>query len=450
MSDASGSHRSCPPRPAAETAPPEVPVAPALPSHVDGGGGAGTGPVAGSHLTPGGWLVVLLAGLSTIGPFSIDMMLPAFPTMESDFGAGTVALQQTISVYMVAFAAMSLVHGPASDALGRRRVIVTGTAAYAAGSVLCALAPTLSWLLVGRVVQGLSAGAGMIVARTVVRDVFQGERAQRALSRITMLFGLAPAVAPVLGGWFLGWTSWRAIFWFLVALGVVLSVSALAWLPETHPRSQRIPMRPRALARALAVVGTDAGVLRLGIAGACNFAALFCYIAAAPAIIVTHLGLGAQDFAVMFVPEVVMLFLGSYLVGRLAGRLSSRVFLTVGFATALVAALAQLLGLWIVGQPALPWAIVGPALTAFGVALVLPVITLELLDLQPTRRGTVSSVQGLLQNGTSALVAGALVPLVSGSMVTLSLAAGALTLTGWLLSAWHDRVHRSPAAAGGH
>ena len=166
------------------------------------------------------WLVLLIACLSMVGPFTIDTMFPAFPDMQRDFGVDATAMQQSISVYLVAFAVTSLFHGPISDAAGRRPVILTGTLCYTLASVLCALAPTMAWMLTGRALQGLFAGAGMIVGRTVVRDVFEGDAAQRTMSHVSMIFGVAPALAPIVGGWLLGWSNWRSIFWFLAGFGL--------------------------------------------------------------------------------------------------------------------------------------------------------------------------------------------------------------------------------------
>ena len=150
-------------------------------------------------------MALLLGGLAMFGPFSIDTLFPAFPQIGAQMGADALAMQQTISVYLLAYAAMSLLHGPLSDALGRKRVIVSGLLVFALASMGCALAVTLPQLLVFRALQGLSAGVGLIVGRAVIRDVLHGHDAQRLMSQVSMIFGIAPAVAPVLGGWLLGW-----------------------------------------------------------------------------------------------------------------------------------------------------------------------------------------------------------------------------------------------------
>ena len=148
-----------------------------------------------------GRLAVILGALAMFGPFSIDTIFPAFPQIGADLGAGKLAMQQTISVYLLAYAAMSVVHGPLSDAIGRKRVILAGLAVFVLASVGCALSTSMPMLLFFRALQGLSAGVGMIVGRAVIRDVLQGDDAQRLMSHVSMIFGIAPAVAPIIGGW---------------------------------------------------------------------------------------------------------------------------------------------------------------------------------------------------------------------------------------------------------
>ncbi|HEY3408921.1 MAG TPA: MFS transporter, partial [Propionicimonas sp.] len=144
------------------------------------------------------WLfLVIMAGLGMVGPFSIDTIFPAFAQMQREWGSSEIELQQLISVYLLSFAVMSLLHGPLSDALGRKPVIIGGTILFIAASIGCALSPSLPVLLFFRAIQGLSAGAGQIISRAMVRDVFSDDQAQRTMSHIAMIFGLAPALAPI-------------------------------------------------------------------------------------------------------------------------------------------------------------------------------------------------------------------------------------------------------------
>ncbi|PID96057.1 MAG: Bcr/CflA family drug resistance efflux transporter [Actinomycetales bacterium] len=393
-------------------------------------------------------LVFLLAAVTMIGPFTIDTIFPGFAGIEREFDVDPVTVQQTISIYMVSFAVMSLLHGPLSDALGRRPVMIWGLLSFAATSAFCALAPSMTWLLVARGLQGLVAGAGMVVSRTVVRDVFTGEPAQRAIAHMSMIFGLAPAAAPIVGGWLLGWSSWRSVFWFLAGMGLVLVAAVVALLPETHPAENRTPVQPRALLGALTSAVRNPGVRRLLAVSSLNFAALFTYISAAPVIVLTHLGLGEQEFGWLFVPIVAAMITGSWLTGRLAGRFRPTHFISAGLAIAAAGAVVQLT-LSSIGVHQLPWLLLAPVTTGLGIALVYPIVTLALLDLSPRHRGTLSSLQSFTNTSLNAVVAGAVVPLVSARMPSLTVTALGFSLAAWAAWAWHARrsrpVLRTPA-----
>ena len=394
-------------------------------------------------------LVVVLAALTMVGPFTIDTIFPAFDVMSGELAVDKLVVQQTLSVYLAAFAVASLFHGSLSDALGRRPVIVTGCLLYALASALCALAPSMPLLLGARAAQGLVAGAGMIVGRTVVRDLFDGAQAQRFMSHISVIFAMAPAVAPIVGGWVLGWGSWRSIFWVLAGYGVVLVVVALTALPETHPAHARVAFRPRPLLASFASAAGDGGVLRLSAAIALNFGTLFLYVASAPAIVVDHLGLGERDFGVLFVPLVATMMVGSFLTGRLAGRVRQGAFVLTGFVAALAGAVCAVTYQAVVDVPALWWTVLPVAASSLSVSLVFPILTIALLDSRPRERGAVSSFQSFLSTCVNALVAGAVSPLVSGSLVALAAVAGCMTAAALALWCWHRRWTRSTAAAVG-
>lgn len=387
-------------------------------------------------------LVVVLAALTMIGPFSIDTIFPAFEAISADLHVDKLAMQQTVSAYMATYAVSSLFHGSVSDAVGRKPVILAGCALYAVASVLCAISTSMGMLLVARGVQGLVAGAGMIVARTAIRDLYHGPAAQRFMSHVSVVFAIAPAVAPVVGGWILGWGSWQTIFWVLAGYGAALVLLAAVFLPETHPPERRLPFRPGLLLRGLVRTARHAGVQRLSGAISFNFAAMFLYISSAPAIINDHLHLGAQDFGILFIPLVAFMMIGSFLAGRLAGRVSAARIVLAGFAVSLAGA-AFGVAYHLMGQaPGLPWSIVPAAAAGFGVSLALPILTIELLDLRPEARGSVSSYQAFLSMIVSALVAGAVSPLVSGSLLVLAAVAGLFTLGAVLFWAWEWRATR--------
>jgi DHA1 family bicyclomycin/chloramphenicol resistance-like MFS transporter len=201
-------------------------------------------------------IVVLVAGLSMLGQFAIATYLPAFSVMAQALHASPTQVQQSLSAYLLPFALMIPWHGAISDAIGRRRMILAGNVLFTIGSLMCAAAPTLSLLYAGRALQGVSAGVGVVIGRAMVRDVFDGTHAQKIMALVAMIFALAPALAPICGGWLLLWTGWRSIFIFLAILSACLVVVSWFLVPETLPPACRHRLDPVPLARAYATLLT--------------------------------------------------------------------------------------------------------------------------------------------------------------------------------------------------
>ncbi|MCL6619173.1 MAG: multidrug effflux MFS transporter [Thermomonas hydrothermalis] len=401
-----------------------------------------------SHLPPPRRLTLLLGGLAMFGPFSIDTLFPAFPQIGAQFGADAVAMQQTLSVYLLAYAAMSLVHGPLSDALGRRRVILVGLAVFALASAGCALATTLPQLLAFRAVQGMSAGVGLIVGRAVIRDVLHGPAAQRLMSQVTMIFGIAPALAPVLGGWLLDWQRWPAIFWWLMGFALVLWLAVWRALPETHPAAARRAVQPRALLHGYGRIARNPHFLRLALAAALLFGALFMYIASAPAFVLQILRLDTRSFGWFFLPMIGGMMLGAWLSGRAAGRIDGRRLGALGFACCGLATCWVLAYHLRVATPAVPWAVLPVSLLACGIGLVFPVITLAILDLYPHQRGSASSLQAFVGLLVNVLIAGVLAPWLGDSGLHLALGSAGFVVAGAAMWVWQRQAgHRAVRTA---
>jgi len=390
-------------------------------------------------------LLVVLAGLGMVGPFSIDTVFPAFSRMGADLGVSDLALQQLVSVYLLAFAVMSLLHGPMSDAVGRKPVIVAGGLVYTAASVGCAVAPDLGVLLLCRALQGASAGAGVIISRAMVSDLFPRDTAQRVMSHIAMIFGLAPAMAPIVGGWLLLGGDWRTIFWFLAGLGTLLVVATLLFLPESHPAADRTPLRIGPLVAGLWSVWAHRSGRRLALTGMLNFAGMFLYISSAPLFVVRLLGRGEQDFWMLFVPLIGGMVAGSWLAGRLAGRMPGSRLASLGYLLSLAGGLGNLLLSLVPATVGLPWSVLFLPVYTFGIAIAFPILTLEMLALFPAARGAASSVQSFVQLLFNALIAGVLAPLVAVTLPGLAATALGLTTIAWLLWRRHLAVtHHEP------
>lgn len=383
-------------------------------------------------------LAVLLAAMNAIGPFSTDTHLPAFPAIGTGLGATPIEVQQTLGAFLLPFAFMMLWHGPLADALGRRRVLLAAFALYALASLACAFAGSIEWLWFGRALQGLSAGAGVVVSRAVIRDLLDGPAAQRMIAHTGMMFAIAPAVAPVLGGWVFAFFDWQAVFILLAVYGGLIFAAIYFLLPETLPPEARQSLHPRSLGHAYAQVFRHPPFLALAGAVALSFNGFFVYVLSAPKFLMEHLGVSAQGFFWLFGPAMAGMLGGNYLSARLAGRLSQRRTVGLGFAIMAAAASANL-GMNLVLPPSLPWAVLPIAVYVFGMALTMPSLSLRILDLFPERRGLASSCQGVMQSGTNALTASVLAPLAWTSTLSMAVAMGVFLVLGGLASLLHKR-----------
>lgn len=393
-----------------------------------------TGPRQSSPVTVPA-LALILAALAMIGPFTIDTYLPSFPFIGADLQATPAQMQQTLSLYLFTLALMTLFHGTLSDSFGRRPIILASLAVYVLTSIGCALATSLPQLLFWRAIQGLAAGTGIIVGRAIIRDSFSGHEAQRLMSLVTMIFGIAPAIAPVIGGWLQGLLGWRAIFWFLATYGVVLFFAAARRLPETHPFAARQPFEVRPLLRNYLRLGSDPKLVLLCLVIAFNFSGFFLYVVSAPAVIYDLLAMSEKDFAWLFVPGISGVMFGAFLSGRLAERLSPRRTVFVGYLIMCCAVIFNIAYSRFF-SPALPWTVLPVMVYTVGMALAMPSVTLIALDLFPKLRGMTSSLQGFAHSLFAGLTAGLVSPLLSHSALMLACGMGGMALMGalsWVL-----------------
>jgi len=356
-------------------------------------------------------LTVIAALLAMIGPFSIDAYLPSFPDIEIEFGISRTMLSQSLAVYLLAFAISTLAWGPLADRFGRRLVILISMTLYTLGSIGCALAEDAETFMLLRVVQGFAASGGFIAGRAMIRDAHDAESAHRAMSQVMMLFALAPALAPVLGGWLHDQFGWRSVFWFLSIFGGLLALMGF-FIKETLHNEQRRSLHPASVMRVYLGAVLHKRFPALVLCLSLSFGGLFLYIAGAPTVIYDFLGLGSDDFGWLFIPIVTGLILGSSISGRLAHRWPAQRTISVGL---LVMMAATALNLATVSLfPAGIFTVVGPlVLYVTGLAVMMPAITVLALDCLPTHRGTAASMQGFLQSITNAAVASIAVPLLN-------------------------------------
>jgi DHA1 family bicyclomycin/chloramphenicol resistance-like MFS transporter len=386
-------------------------------------------------------LAALLALLGMLGPFSIDTYIPGFAGIARSLGATPVEMQQTLSAYLFGFAFMNLFHGALSDSIGRRPVVLWGIAMFTLASAGCSLSQTIGQLVLFRGLQGLSTGAGIVVSRAVIRDMFPPAQAQKVMSQVTIYFGVAPAIAPIIGGWLFVHLGWHSIFWFLTGVGVLLWSANYKLLPETLHLDQRQPFNVRHLMRGYWLLGSNPRFLLLALASGVPFNGMFLYVLAAPAFLGEHLALQPTQFFWFFLLTISGIMLGAWVSGRMAGRLAPRYQIRYGFVIMLSVSVLNVVANFLL-PPHVAWSLLPIAVFAFGWALMVPVITLLLLDLYPERRGMASSLQAFIGSTANGLVAGVVVPLVMHSTQWLALTS--LLMLGVGLLSWIYLHHRWP------
>ena len=384
-------------------------------------------------------LTLLLAGLTMVGPLAIDTYLPSFPAIAQTFDASPMAIQQTLSLFLFTFASMMLFYGTLSDSFGRRPVILWSLVLYILASLGGALAGSFGFLLGARVLQGFASGAGSVISRAIVQDRFEGLAAQKILGNIMMVFGLAPAIAPVLGGWLQVSFGWRSIFWFLTGFGVLMWIAVWRWLPESLPVEKRHPLHLGAIARNYWMVLKHRQFLLLSVALGAAFGGFALYIGSAAYFIMHILHLPETAFAWLFIPLISGHVLGASISGKLAQRLSQGALIRLSFVLMAVAAAANIGYNWFFPAQ-VPWAVAPLFLYSFALALAMPPLTLVGMNLFPNHSGLASSMQSFIQMLLFALVSGLVAPLLFDSALHL-----AFGLAGCLVASYAAYVLAHPA-----
>lgn len=371
--------------------------------------------------THSNFLVYALAALAALAPFAIDTYLPAFHVMGEALGATDVQIQQSLTFYLLPYAAMTLWHGAISDAIGRITTIKWGLSIFVLASIGCAYAPNVETLWFFRALQGASGGAGNTVARAMVRDLFEGPQAQRVMATVQMLFGIAPAVAPIIGGFLLG-INWQIIFIFLAVYASVSLWAAVKFLPETMPPEKRMKLSAANVVKSYKTIFSDSEFAKLIVAIGANFSGFFVYVLASPVFLGKHLGLSPQQYGYLFVPTVMGMIIGSYLAKRAAGRFASPKVVKLAYGWMLSIAIINVAICYT--QPTSLIANILPiALFNIGMAICMPILSLAALNRHPKIRGTAASGQAFMQMLLSTVSAGFIVPFVwyapSGLAITM-------------------------------
>ncbi|MDO5102339.1 MAG: multidrug effflux MFS transporter [Lautropia sp.] len=364
-------------------------------------------------------MTLVLAMLSMVGAWGIDAYLPSFQAIGQSLEATPVLVQQTLSVYMAALATTVLFAGTLSDSLGRRPVVLSAVLLFAFASAWASMAEDIQSLIVARGFQGVAAGVTTVLSRTIVQDLFQGAEAQRVMSLITMLFAIAPSIAPVVGGWLQATLDWPSVFVMLAVYASLLFWLCLRHVPESLPPEKRQPLRfGRVCSNYLQVLRHGrfmAMVLSIGLV----FIGIALYVSSAASYVVNVLKLGETDFGWMFIPVTTGMVLGASVARRFARKVAPEHLSRTGQGVMFTACLISVLYTHAF-TPTVPWAVLPLGLYAFGLSLALPSMTVATLSLFPTMRGLAASMQSFVQMGIFSLVSAFVAPLVFHSAQALA------------------------------
>ncbi len=363
--------------------------------------------------------ILILASLTALAPFAIDTYLPAFHIMESELNTNSKFIQQTLTFYLVPYTLMTLFHGAISDSIGRIKTIKFGLILFIIGSIGCAFSTSIQMLWFSRLLQGVGGGAGNVVARAMVRDLYSGPTAQKVMATIQIIFGIAPAIAPMVGGVLLGF-GWQSIFIFLMVYAIIISFFSVKYLPETINNENRLSFSFLEIFTRYKNLLADKNYIFLILAVSFNFSAFFLYVLASPIFLINHLNLNPSQFGFLFVPTVTGMILGSMISKKTAGIISPEKMLKFSYAWMFIISFSNLI--FCTFFETLIWLnILFIALYNIGMASAMPLISIKALDCFPKTRGTAASGQAFSQMLVSSIIAGIIVPITWSSTATLAL-----------------------------
>lgn len=357
---------------------------------------------------------LVLGLLSAIGPFAIDMYLPALPSIGQSLGASMGAVQASLMAFFIALGIGQIIYGPVSDMVGRKAPLYFGLALFAAGSIGCALAPDIHTLVVLRFVQGLGACAGMVVPNAVVRDLHTGPDAARLMSLLMLVFSVSPILAPLAGSFLIEWAGWRSVFW-AVTLAAALGVALLATsLPETRPPAQRVGSNLGSAVAGYRLLLRDRHFLGLVGIGAFGLASFFAYLANSSFVLIDHYGLTPRQYSLAFSANAAAFIGAAQFTGRLGARFGL-VNVVKRAVAAYAAVMVLLLVLNLAGVERLD-VLLGLLFVGYGfLGMMMPVTGVLALDQHGAIAGTASALMGTLQFAVGALVMALVGLFVDGS-----------------------------------
>ena len=391
-------------------------------------------------------LALVLGLLSAIGPFAIDMYLPALPAIGRALHADVHQVQLSLMAFFLAFALSQLLYGPASDIFGRKTPLYVGIALFVAGSVGCALSPSIGWLIAFRAVQGLGGGAPNVITLAVVRDLHTGAEAARLMSLLMLVFSVSPILAPVVGSLIIDAGGWSAIFWAIGTIGVLGLALATFALEETRPPAERADSDLASTGRAFALLLRDRHFLGLTSVVSLGFASFFIYLSNSSFVLINHYGLTPRQYSFAFSVNAASFIGASQLAGRLGHRYGLKRVVAVsvaGFALTMCAGSA----LNLAGVDNLATLIV-MLMIGFGfLGLVIPSTTVMALEHHGEIAGAASALMGTMEMVSGAIVMALMGLVVDGTARPMLAGVAGVALLTWLVAAISLRgEHAAPAA----
>ncbi len=350
--------------------------------------------------------IVILGALAALGPFTIDLYLPAFPAVAADLGASDAAIQITLTATLVGFALGQLIVGPLADAFGRRKPLIVATSIHVLASIAVAFAPTVELVTVGRVFQGIGAAGSGVVAMAIVRDLFNGQRLIRMLSRLALVWGLAPVLAPVIGSQLLRVVEWRGIFIVLAAYGLVMVVVSAFFMIETLPAERRGAFSGRAIARRYRHLVHDRAFVGAAILGSMAFTALFSYLSSSSFLLQETFGLSAQQYGMVFGVNSLGLVAATQISARLMRKFAPKQVATLGVLIMSTGAASLLVAGLTDGS--LTWVLVSLFFVVSPLGIIMPTVQVTALANHAAEAGTAASLIGAMNS----LVPGLATPIV--------------------------------------
>ncbi|OYU39295.1 MAG: Bcr/CflA family drug resistance efflux transporter [Pseudorhodobacter sp. PARRP1] len=386
---------------------------------------------------------LILGLVAAVGPFAIDMYLPAMPAIQSNLATSMQAVQWTIVAYFLAFGVAQLIYGPWADQAGRKPPMYAGLALFMAGTVICALAPSVEMLIFGRFIQGIGGAANMVVLRAMIRDLATGADATRMMSTIMIVIAISPLLAPLSGSALMAFGSWRLVFWALLLAAGLSFFMIYFMVDETLPAENRQRFDLTTMRKGLGVLFTDQSFLALTFLAGFAFASFFVFIASASFVYTGQFGLSPTQFSFAFAINAFGFFAASQFAATISRRVGAKKMIvraTTGFALVTFA----LFGLALLGFANLYVTIAGLFFANMFLGVVLPTAQVLALEEQGEHAGLAASLGGTMQMVAAGVLVAATGPLMDGTVVPML---GAIALCGLISLALSRLIPRQAAVA---